>query len=237
MATHDLPIEFILSRSLSEGIVKKDDPNLVSVRLSQCRANGLASFPSRPLKSNILNTINGSKKYSAHIDSIRFADHRHKSVSGYGLADSSSSEETDSDFSDRDDDDYSFVGKRSVATVSTTNTRASETKNTARKNRPMKPNSHVDYVAHITGRMDPWELQIQKLRDEGKVNNYKILIFKFASLSLLLVLCLSFYISFNCRNWHPTLRTKSRATSEDWEVTDTAPYIASHGTMKILRSV
>lgn len=167
MATHDLPIEFILSRSLSEGIVEKDDPNLVSVRLSQSRANGLALFPSRPLKSNILNTINGSKKYSAHINSSRFADHRHKSVSGYGLADSSSSEESDNDFSDRDD--YSFGGPRSVATVSGMNTRAAETKSTARKNQP-KTNSHVDYVAHITGRMDPWELQIQKLRDEGKVS-------------------------------------------------------------------
>src|ERR1700744_5263125 len=163
MATRDLPIEFILSRSLSEGIVKKDDPNLVSVRLLQSRVNGLASFPSQPLKSNILNTINGSKKYSAHIDSSRFADHRHKSVSGYGLADSSSSEETESDFSDRDDD-YPFSGNRSVATVSSANTRSSEIKDTAQKNRPMKPNSYVDYVAHITGRMDPWELQIQKLR-------------------------------------------------------------------------
>ncbi|KAG0362212.1 hypothetical protein BG005_006351 [Podila minutissima] len=168
MATHDLPIEFILSRSLSEGIVKKDDPNFLNLRLSQSRANGLVSFrPSRPLKNDLLSTINRSKKYSTRVDSSSFADNRHKNVSGYGLADSSSSEESESDFSD-EDNNYSLRGKRSVATLSSTSTRVSETKSTTRQNRTTNPNSHVDYVAHITGRMDPWELQIQKLRDEGK---------------------------------------------------------------------
>lgn len=167
MATHDLPIEFILSRSLSEGIVKKEDPNLLSLRLSKSKAKKLASFPSQPLKNNLLNTINGSNKYSARVDSSSFADHRYKSVSGYGLADSSS-EESESDFSDNDND-YSFGGKRSMTTISSTSTRVSETRSTTRQNRTTYPNSHVDYVAHITGRIDPWELQIQKLRDEGKV--------------------------------------------------------------------
>ncbi|KAG0339086.1 Nuclear pore complex nucleoporin component [Podila horticola] len=166
MAKHDLPIEFILSRSLSEGIVKKEDPNLLSLRLSKSKATKLASFPSQPLKNNLLNTINGSNKYSTRVDSSSFADHRYKSVSGYGLADSSS-EESESDFSDNDND-YSFGGKRSMTTISSTSTRVSETRSTTRQNRTTYPNSHVDYVAHITGRIDPWELQIQKLRDEGK---------------------------------------------------------------------
>ncbi|KAG0096871.1 hypothetical protein BGZ93_003883 [Podila epicladia] len=168
MATHDLPIEFILSRSLSEGIVKKDDPNLLSLRLSQSRANDLASFrPSQPLKINLVSTINRSKKYSTRVDSSSFSNNRHNNVSGYGLADSSSSEESDSDFSD-EDNSYPFGAKRSVTTLSSTSTRMSDTKSIARQNQITNPNSHVDYVAHITGRMDPWELQIQKLRDEGK---------------------------------------------------------------------
>ncbi|KAG0033100.1 hypothetical protein BGZ82_006254 [Podila clonocystis] len=167
MTTHGLPIEFILSRSLSEDIVEKDDSSLLSLRLSQSRANGLVSFrPSQPPKNNFLNTINGSKQYSTHVDSGRFADNCRKSVSGYGLADSSSSEESESDFSD---EDYSYSGgKRSVTTPSSTGTQISGTKSTTRQNRTTNPNSHVDYIAHITGRIDPWELQIQKLRDEGK---------------------------------------------------------------------
>ncbi|KAG0029443.1 hypothetical protein BGZ81_003785 [Podila clonocystis] len=168
MTTHGLPIEFILSRSLSESIVEKDDSNLLKLRLSQSRANGLVSFrPAQPPKNNFLNTINGSKQCSARVDSSRFADNCRKSVSGYGLADASSSEESESDFSD---EDYSYFsgGKRLVAATSSTGTQVSETRSTARQNRTTNPNSHVDYIAHITGRIDPWELQVQKLRDEGK---------------------------------------------------------------------
>ncbi|KAG0344287.1 hypothetical protein BG004_004600 [Podila humilis] len=190
MATYDYPLESILARSVNDGVNYTNDRSsdsttrmakLKSISLrtpSESPHLGRAIAPTMPPpRKNNLNTINGArKKYSTlQTNGYYVIDHQHvqyTEVSGYGLGDDTSSEEDEEeeednsfedDFKKKDelgdnenkDNDWGGVVILPSAVSS------------GHRNKP-RPNNSVEYVAHVTGRLDPWELQMQKLREESK---------------------------------------------------------------------
>ncbi|KAF9989344.1 hypothetical protein BGZ75_006633 [Mortierella antarctica] len=183
-----LPFELILKHSITEGHIRDDDPELAQLRLSrgtrgssgheiedvdltrsQLSRRPLSQSPSiyyqnvglastvrakhRNGSSAAMNSINNSHRATNNGSS----DRRRTSVkSGYGLADFSSDEDSDED----SDDDYSGSDKENGTTPAGTGL--------GKDCRTIDPNSPAHYVAHITGRMDPWELKMQKLQESGK---------------------------------------------------------------------
>ncbi|KAK3833831.1 MAG: GLE1-like protein-domain-containing protein [Linnemannia elongata] len=188
-AAHDLPISLILGRSVSEGFIKKNDPELGRpftvevdniheyntpttannhqsthrVPLSQSSSIyshriGLASTTSRPRsnhpkRATTLNVLNGrraSHTATTATTSINggVGAKMRPTARGYGLPDFSSDE---SDFSNGDSDlSDSEQGHHGVPKY-------------------IPPaNNPAHYVAQITGRMDPWEAQMQQIQDLGK---------------------------------------------------------------------
>ncbi|KAF9941815.1 hypothetical protein BGZ67_003905 [Mortierella alpina] len=179
-----LPFELILKHSITEGHIRDDDPELAQLRLSrgtrgssghgiedvdltrsQLSRRPLSQSPSiyyqnvglastvrakhRNGSSAAMNSINNSHRATNNGSS----DRRRTSVkSGYGLADFSSDEDSD--------DDYSGSDKENGTTPAGTGL--------GKDCRTIDPNSPAHYVAHITGRMDPWELKMQKLQESGK---------------------------------------------------------------------
>ncbi|KAF9148595.1 hypothetical protein BG015_009657 [Linnemannia schmuckeri] len=191
-AAHDLPISLILGRSVSDGFIKKNDPELNQaftdtacnsegheittanihqstqrVPLSQSTAIynhriGLASTTTRPRSNqpkrasnwNILNGRRASHKAAkATTTNGGVSAKMRPAACGYGLPDFSSDE---SDFSNEDSD--------------LSDTEQGHTQphcNVALQYIP-PANNPAHYVAHITGRMDPWEAQMQQIQDLGK---------------------------------------------------------------------
>ncbi|KAF9960782.1 hypothetical protein BGZ72_005947 [Mortierella alpina] len=190
-AKQGLPFELILRHSISEGRIRDDDPELAQLRLSQgTRDASGRGIEDVDLTCNQLSRRPLSQSPSIYYQNVGLAstvrakhrtgsgaalnaisnNHHHKSagnkgpsdtrrrtpiVSGYGLADFSSDEED----SDSDNDYYGSDTEDDTSAVGA---------GLGKNSRTVDPNSPAHYVAHITGRMDPWELKMQKLQESGK---------------------------------------------------------------------
>ncbi|KAG0366832.1 GLE1-like protein-domain-containing protein [Gamsiella multidivaricata] len=188
MAANDLPLNLILRRSVTEGFLKEDDPELAlhqslsndSSRLEDEENSapldttsssrlplsqdptiyyhkiGLSSTRrrSKSSRSQSLNTINTRRTSQNYGDS---AEIYRTPVSGYGLNDCSTSEDDDysDDTSDSEEEAYPVAPHR----FADQRKKLGGVSSTA---------DSAHYVALITGRMDPWEIQMQKLQEEGK---------------------------------------------------------------------
>ncbi|KAG0203114.1 hypothetical protein BGX28_004509 [Mortierella sp. GBA30] len=112
--------------------------------------------------SNALNTFNNLHRSSSVKQNGGTGNQRHhrpsSSVSGYGLADFSTSEEEESDSYD----------ESSIGFGSEDEEEAVRSSGVSKTSRSVDPNSPAHYIAHITGRMDPWEMKMQKLQASGK---------------------------------------------------------------------
>ncbi|KAF8929800.1 GLE1-like protein-domain-containing protein [Dissophora ornata] len=176
MGPQELPLEFVLRRSVTEGVVKPDDPELARLRASrdsrrlllkdeddfQRNAVPLSQNPSiYNQRIGLQSTIRRDHSPISHT----INNHRNSPApglaagSGYGLDDYTTSEEEDYaaddcsyDTSDSEEAMYAVAPSRR-AKKQDSNFRGSE---------------QAHYVAHITGRIDPWEMQMQKLQEEGK---------------------------------------------------------------------
>ncbi|KAG9067320.1 hypothetical protein KI688_012103 [Linnemannia hyalina] len=189
-AAHDLPISLILGRSVSEGFIKLNDPELSRpfdnideyntttaanshhsthrVPLSQSTSIyshkiGLVSTTTRPRsnhpkRATTLNVFNGRRaSHTATTTTTTtnggVGEKTRPVACGYGLPDFSSDE---SDFSNGESDlsdseqDYNRPHRDGAPQY-------------------IPPaNNPAHYVAQITGRMDPWEAQMQQIQDLGK---------------------------------------------------------------------
>ncbi|KAF9357666.1 hypothetical protein BGX26_003341 [Mortierella sp. AD094] len=192
MAANELPLELILQRSILDGPINPDDLELSRLRLSQRQGSNspldeeqeqdhtshhnnhipLSKNPSiyyqkigltstqraRPTKSVYLNTFNSRASRSRSGDDAGL--HR----KGYGLSEFSSSEEEDSS---EDDDNYSYDTSDSEEAFPVSSRRYANPgrvlPDVGGRNQEL-----AHYVAHITGRIDPWELKMQKVQEEGK---------------------------------------------------------------------
>ncbi|KAF9186928.1 hypothetical protein BGZ51_001238 [Haplosporangium sp. Z 767] len=190
MAEQDLQLKFILRRSLAEGPVRDDDSELEQLRRSSARIaslqggninnneddnRGLVTSTTKRLSQNpdiyyhkigLASTTRARASRSNRLNTINQSDSSRRPptgpVCGYGITDFSSDEEESFSDSDRGGKD----GGRSISGP------LSHSKATGKvANAPVKTvslNSPAHYVAHITGRMDPWEMQMQKLQNLGK---------------------------------------------------------------------
>lgn len=191
-AANDLPINVILARSVSSGFIKKNDPELSRpftdevdnideynaaitannhqsthrVPLSQSTSIyshriGLASTTTRPRSSypkraTTVNVLNGRR--APHTATTTTANggvgaKMRPAARGYGLPDFSSDESDfsngDSDLSDSEQGLYHPHRNGALQYIP-------------------PANNPAHYVAQITGRMDPWEAQMQQIQDLGK---------------------------------------------------------------------
>ncbi|KAF9102760.1 hypothetical protein BGX27_010865 [Mortierella sp. AM989] len=196
MAANDLPLELILRRSISDGFLHSNDPELERLRHSQrqgvktplddkedgysssdssSRHVPLSKDPSiyfqkvgltstqrsKPSKTRTLNTtLNYRESQGGSGGHSRGTTYRR----GYGLSEISTSEEEDSssssseDYDTSDSEDEAFpVSSRRFANP------GKVLPSTGGRNQEL-----AHYVAHITGRIDPWELRMQKLQEERK---------------------------------------------------------------------
>ncbi|KAF9572237.1 hypothetical protein EC968_010103 [Mortierella alpina] len=185
-ANQGLPFELILRHSITEGHIRDDDPELVQLRLARAPRNSSGrgiedvdftrdQLSRRPLSQSpsiyyqnvgLASTVRAKHKTGSNaVKNLTNNSHRitkgsgerrrTSAVSGYGLADfSSSSEDSDSD------EDYYGSDKEDGTAVAGTGH--------GKDSRTVDSNSPAHYVAHITGRMDPWELKMQKLQESGK---------------------------------------------------------------------
>ena len=194
-AAQDLPISLILGRSVSEGFIKKNDPELSKpftvevdnigeynttttannhqsthrVPLSQSTSIyshriGLASTTTRPRsnhpkRATALNVLNGRRASHTATKTTTTTNGgvgaKMKPVAcGYGLPDFSSDE---SDFSNGDSD------------LSDSEQGHNHPRRDGAPQYIPPANNPAHYVAQITGRMDPWEAQMQQIQDLGKV--------------------------------------------------------------------
>ncbi|KAG0298258.1 Nuclear pore complex nucleoporin component [Linnemannia gamsii] len=195
IAAHDIPLSLILGRSVSEGFIKRNDPELKTfadkvvhneghktittnghqstqrVPLSQSTAIynhkiGLASttthsrHPKRASTLNVLNSRRAPQTAATTTTTTTTTNggvgaNTRQAARGYGLPDFSSDESDfnseDSDLSDNEQD------------------HTQPHRNGASQYIP-PANNPAHYVAHITGRMDPWEAQMQQIQDLGKVD-------------------------------------------------------------------
>ncbi|KAF9131756.1 hypothetical protein BGW39_001358 [Mortierella sp. 14UC] len=196
-AANSLPLSIILGRSVSEGYIKQNDPEYTEllrsrrritddeeetttpatatsnaphtqrVPLSQSAAIyshkiGLRStttrpYSDRPKRVGTINVLNSSRTSRRDPAAGTNGDTGARPVPvarGYGLTDFSSDEsDYSSDLSDSDD---------GVVAAATTNGRSGATRYIPAANNP------AHYVAHITGRMDPWEAKMQQIQNLGK---------------------------------------------------------------------
>ncbi|KAF9387920.1 hypothetical protein BGX21_000435, partial [Mortierella sp. AD011] len=190
MATNELPLELILRRSITDGPITPDDLELTKLSLSQRQGLNstldeeeqdytlyrnnhipLSKNPSiyyqkigltstqraRPTKSIYLNTFNSRASRSRSGEDA--ASHR----SGYGLSEFSSEEEASSE-----DDNYSYETSDSEEEAFTVSSRRYANPGRVLPDAGGRSQELAHYVAHITGRIDPWELKVQKLQEEGK---------------------------------------------------------------------
>ncbi|KAG0251449.1 hypothetical protein BG011_007603 [Mortierella polycephala] len=190
MAEQDLQLKFILRRSLADGIVYNDDPELEQLRRSSVHSaspqgsninnnedngRGLVASTAKRLSQNpdiyfhkigLASTTRAKASRSSRLNTInQSGSSRHPltgPVCGYGIIDFSSEEEESFSDSDREgkDDGQGISGPLNYSKTTGKATNA-----------PVKAvdlNSPAHYVAHITGRMDPWEMQMQKLQNFGK---------------------------------------------------------------------
>ncbi|KAF9411164.1 hypothetical protein BGZ94_001420 [Podila epigama] len=172
MDGHDLTLDLVLGRSLSDGIPKHEDP-VPSILHAQSRRTLTTKSTTQSSKKPTttfrgMRTINSAAKHS-YEQGTRIDSTEYRSPCGYGLDDYSSDDSDE--HSEQSEDDNSNNTIKNISTSRSTLAPLQRQSNpTKEKNaaRPIDPNSPVDYVAHITGRMDPWEVQVQKLREEGK---------------------------------------------------------------------
>ncbi|KAG0294040.1 hypothetical protein BGZ98_001935 [Dissophora globulifera] len=205
----DYPLEFVLRRSVNDGPIKPDDPELARLRSAQAarlqqqqqqqqqqeeirpsvfhagdstrkallplsqdpaiynHKIGLKSTTTRPSNTpsrGSLNTINNSRRRGVNASTA--------APSGYGLSEFTTSEEEDDD----DDDEGNSEDEDSAEDTSD----SEEEVYPVAPRRVAKPGKKLSqvlrtttsepahYVAHITGRIDPWEMRMQKLQEEGK---------------------------------------------------------------------
>ncbi|KAF9909063.1 hypothetical protein EC991_009124 [Linnemannia zychae] len=195
MAANSLPLSIILGRSVSEGYIKQNDPEYAELLQSSERltddeeeittpatANSGASHTQRillsqstaiynhkiglrstvnrphsekPKRANSINVLNSSRTSRRDPPAGANGVVGARSVivaRGYGLADFSSDEsDYSSGLSDSDD-----------GVAASTNGRNGMQQYIPAANNP------AHYVAHITGRMDPWEAKMQQIQDLGK---------------------------------------------------------------------
>lgn len=155
MAASNLPLELVLRRSLAQGFVKEDDPELDQLRRSQISSNGLKDHnsslatrvPMSPIQyqqRGLASSITRQSPALTRVNTINSPRAR-KTVaplSGYGLDDFSSSDgDSDTDVSSESDTD-TVVSRKSDA---------------------------ASYITHLTARLDPWEWKIRKVQEETKV--------------------------------------------------------------------
>ncbi|KAG0004801.1 hypothetical protein BGZ79_008046 [Entomortierella chlamydospora] len=192
MATNELPLELILRRSITDGPINPDDLELTKLRLSQKQGLSspldeeeeqdyilhhnnhipLSKNPSiyyqkigltstqrtKPTKSIYLNTFNSRASRSRSGEDA--VSHR----SGYGLSEFSSSEEEVSS----EDDNYSYDTSDSEEEAFPLSSRRYANPGRVLPDADGRSQEMAHYVAHITGRIDPWELKVQKLQEEGR---------------------------------------------------------------------
>ncbi|KAG0213291.1 hypothetical protein BGX33_003041 [Mortierella sp. NVP41] len=183
MAATDLPLSLILSRSVSEGYLKRDNPELLQLRSNGSLRNDLdgrqrmplsqsttiynhrigltsttrsRSSSSKPKRTGTFNLISSRRRTSQAIMVDGDGEYpRPSSPRGYGLLDSSSDESdfdnSGSDLSDDGEQDSRLNGRGGLT-----------------QQHVPAASTPAHYVAHITGRMDPWEAQMQKIQDLGK---------------------------------------------------------------------
>lgn len=192
IAAHDIPLSLILGRSVSEGFIRKSDPELHEtfadevhyneghktittnshqstqrVPLSQSTAIynhriGLASTTTHsrhPKQVSTLNVLNSRRAYQSTATTTTTINggigaKTRPAARGYGLPDFSSDE---SDFNNEDSDQSDNEQDHTQPH-----------RNGAQQYIP-PANNPAHYVAHITGRMDPWEAQMRQIQDLGKV--------------------------------------------------------------------
>ncbi|KAG0008565.1 hypothetical protein BGZ80_003296 [Entomortierella chlamydospora] len=198
MATNELPLELILRRSITDGPINPDDLELTKLRLSQKQGLSspldeeeeqdyilhhnnhipLSKNPSiyyqkigltstqrtKPTKSIYLNTFNSRASRSRSGEDA--VSHR----SGYGLSEFSSSEEEVSS----EDDNYSYDTSDSEEEAFPLSSRRYANPGRVLPDADGRSQEMAHYVAHITGRIDPWELKrvaphiAQKIADDFK---------------------------------------------------------------------
>ncbi|KAF9920222.1 hypothetical protein FBU30_009979 [Linnemannia zychae] len=195
MAANDLPINLILGRSVNDGFLQRDDPKIAQQQLA--RPNGTLldgvtktttninnsarhtqrlplsqsaaifnhkighssttaqNYTTQPRLNNTINVLNNSSRRGAHTAS---STSKASTVArGYGLADFSSEEsDFDSDLSDNEQQHLDHPLKQSYGNGAVASQHV------------FSANNPAYYVAHITGRMDPWEAQMQQIQDLGK---------------------------------------------------------------------
>ncbi|KAF9918337.1 hypothetical protein BX616_009234 [Lobosporangium transversale] len=235
MSTGELPLEYILRRSVTDGFVQRDDPELERLRHSGTTntvrkggsfgydggldsetdssddANhsqkklplsrdpsiyyqkiGLASTTkhvSPNTKANakaaaatvegsyVFNTINNRRnsqtsRLSAGINGS-LSSHYRPPPRGYGLTEYSTSEEEEEEEEEKDQDSFTDEDEYYFTTDSEDEASPVVPNRTAKSGAlpgPVDRNKLelAHYVAHITGRMDPWDLKLQQLQEEGK---------------------------------------------------------------------
>lgn len=138
----DIPLGYILGHSLSDGSIDPKSPTIKEFRLSQAskhRGHG--------------NVDNSDEEDNQHTNNISLSRSgrtphqltRRRFVSGYGLADDSSEEESDSD----------------LPLTEQAKARAQE--------EPAITSEFSSYVSLLTGRLDPWDMQKLTLQEESRV--------------------------------------------------------------------
>ncbi|KAI8347957.1 GLE1-like protein-domain-containing protein [Mortierella sp. GBAus27b] len=164
MAATNLPLEFVLRRSLAQGIIDENDPELAQLRSSQrastvvknrdrteSRHNGALTThaPLSPLpeirfhQRDMVSNTHQSPAPAPRMNLInsRRARKSGAALSGYGLDDFSSSDDDDSHDSSESEDDDPESRKSDAA----------------------------NYITHLTSRLDPWEWKIRKVQEETKI--------------------------------------------------------------------
>ncbi|KAF9577710.1 hypothetical protein BGW38_006899, partial [Lunasporangiospora selenospora] len=130
-----------------------------------------STLSQKPTARQTLNTINSKGDQCAGKEKVV--------ISGYGLADFSSSDESDAEPQSNCRDfrepgrGYGLFGSDSdISSDSDSDELYSDDKNCISERGATRRNTastgHAHYVAHITGRMDPWEKKMQKVREESK---------------------------------------------------------------------
>ena len=138
----NIPLGFILGHSLSDGSIDPQNPAVEEFRLSHSSGHRGHRNIDDSDEEDIQYTNKSPLPRSGHAPR---QSTRRPFVSGYGLADDTSEEESDSDLP-----------------------LAAKAKATAREEPAIK-SEFSSYVSLLTGRLDPWDMQKLTLQEESRV--------------------------------------------------------------------
>ncbi|KAF9433752.1 hypothetical protein BGZ76_009032 [Entomortierella beljakovae] len=196
MPANELPLDFILQRSVSDRLTNPDNLELDRLSISQTEPRRELEpeqeqkQDEKDIEDNSLNKnhIPLSKDPSIYYQKIGLTSTQRSRPSklntinstlsrngsavrrGYGLDDFSTSEEEDENDdngnTDSDDDEYLTSDSEDEAFPVSSRRYANPGKQPSDLEGRNTELAH--YVAHITGRIDPWELKMQRVQEEGR---------------------------------------------------------------------